>query len=212
MRFLRFEVLKSFLPLALVLASAPSLRAAGPAAQTQTTPGALKMEAKTPTQVAVLKTSAGTITFALLPDLAPEHVKNFVDLAKSGFYDGTKFHRVIPSFMIQGGDPNTKTAEVNSWGTGNGPRRLKAEFSPPEKARHVRGMVSMARSSDPNSASCQFFIMHGDSPSLDGQYSIFGRVLSGMEVVDKIATAPVVQGTDRPVSPVTIEKATIETK
>lgn len=212
MRFRRSEVLKSILALALVVATAPFLRAAGEAAQTQKSTGAPKMDAKSATQVAVLKTSAGTIKFELLPNLAPEHVKNFVDLVTSGFYDGTKFHRVIPKFMIQGGDPNTKTADVNSWGTGNGPRRLRAEFSPPEKARHVRGMVSMARTSDPNSASCQFFIMHGDSPSLDGQYSIFGRVVSGMEVVDKIATAPTAPGTDRPVDPVTIEKATIETK
>ncbi len=169
------------------------------------------MEAKPGRQVAVLKTSKGTITFELLPELAPGHVKNFVDLAKSGFYDGTKFHRVIPGFMIQGGDPNTKTDNVASWGVGNGPRRLKAEFSPASKASHVRGMVSMARAPDPDSASCQFFIVHQDSKSLDEQYTIFGKVLSGMDVVDAIASAPVAdKNSNRPVYPVAIEKVTIE--
>ena len=159
-------------------------------------------------QIATIQTNKGTITFELLPELAPEHVKNFVELARSEFYDGTKFHRVIPGFMIQGGDPNTKTANSSNWGTGSGPRRLKAEFSPAAKASHVRGMVSMARSSDPNSASCQFFIVHQDSAFLDNQYSIFGRVLTGMEVVDAIANAPRDPG-DRPLQHVVIEKGTV---
>jgi peptidyl-prolyl cis-trans isomerase B (cyclophilin B) len=159
-------------------------------------------------QIATLKTSKGTITFELLPDLAPEHVKNFMDLARSEFYNGTKFHRVIPGFMIQGGDPNTKSAATASWGTGNGPRRLKAEFSPASKASHVRGMVSMARSTDPNSASCQFFIVQKDSTFLDNQYSIFGKVLTGMEVVDAIANAPRDPG-DRPLEHVIIEQGTV---
>lgn len=165
------------------------------------------MPSRTPQQVVTLVTSKGTITFELLPDLAPEHVKNFVELAASGFYDGTKFHRVIPNFMIQGGDPNTRDPDTGGWGTGNGPRRLKAEFSPAAKASHVRGIVSMARSSNPHSASCQFFIVHADSKFLDGQYSIFGRVLTGIEVVDAIATTPR-DRSDRPLESVVIEKAT----
>jgi peptidyl-prolyl cis-trans isomerase B (cyclophilin B) len=164
------------------------------------------MESKTPRQVATLVTSKGTITFQLRPELAPEHVKNFVDLAASGFYDGTKFHRVIPNFMIQGGDPNTKGSNASSWGMGNGPRRLRSEFSPAERASHVRGAVSMARATDPHSASCQFFIVHADSKFLDGQYSIFGTVLTGMEVVDAIASTPR-DASDRPLQPVTLEKA-----
>ena len=166
------------------------------------------METTSAKQVATIQTNKGTITFELRPDLAPEHVKNFVDLAQSGFYNGTKFHRVIPGFMIQGGDPNTKTDNVASWGTGSGPRHIKAEFSPASKASHVRGMVSMARSNDPNSASCEFFIVQKDSLFLDNQYSIFGKVLTGMEVVDAIANAPRDPG-DRPLEHVIIEKGTV---
>ena len=169
------------------------------------------MESKTPRPVAALVTSKGTITFELVPELAPQHVQNFVELAGSGFYNGTKFHRVIPNFMIQGGDPNTRSASTAGWGMGNGPRQLKAEFSPAEKASHVRGAVSMARSSNPNSASCQFFIVHGDSKFLDGQYSIFGTVLTGMEVVDAIANTAR-DASDRPLEHVTIEKATTRTE
>ena len=195
---------------ALALAfAAPVLAADNPPAQTQKSQGAPKMEAKTNHPVAVLETSLGTITFELLPELAPQHVKNFVELAESGFYNGTKFHRVIPGFMIQGGDPNSKTPDVASWGTGSGPHMLKAEFSPPEKASHVRGMVSMARSNDPDSASCQFFIVQADSKFLDGKYSIFGKVLTGMEVVDAIANTPRSSG-DRPVQDVVIKKASIK--
>jgi len=194
---------------ALALAFAAPLQAADAPAQTQKTPGAPKMESKSPHSVATLLTGKGTITFELLPELAPEHVKNFADLATSGFYNGTKFHRVIPNFMIQGGDPNTKTPNKGTWGTGNGPRQLKAEFSPADKASHVRGMVSMARSTDPNSASCQFFIVQGDSKFLDNQYSIFGKVLTGMDVVDAIAKSPRDSG-DRPLQDVTIEKVTVK--
>jgi len=203
--------MRAFISTALALASAASVFAAGAPAATPKTQGAPKMESKSTHPVATLQTSQGVITFELLPELAPEHVKNFVDLAKSGFYNGTKFHRVIPGFMIQGGDPNTKNTDTSRWGTGDGPRHVKAEFSPAEKASHVRGMVSMARSSDPNSASCQFFIVQADSKFLDGQYSIFGKVLSGMDVVDKIANAPR-DASDKPQQPVTIEKATIKSE
>ncbi len=195
--------------LALAFFAAPVLAAENPPAQTQKSQGAPKMEAKTNHPVAVLETSLGTITMELLPELAPEHVKNFVQLADSGFYNGTKFHRVIPGFMIQGGDPNSKTPDTSSWGMGDGPRKLKAEFSAPDKASHVRGMVSMARSQDPDSASCQFFIVQADSKFLDGKYSIFGKVLSGMEVVDAIANSP--RGpNDRPVTDIVIKKASIK--
>ncbi len=169
------------------------------------------MEPKTGKKVAVLQTSKGTITFELLPDLAPNHARNFVELATGGFYDGTKFHRIIPGFMIQGGDPNTKTEKVASWGSGNGPHTLKAEFSPTSKASHVRGMVSMARAPDPDSASCQFFIVHQTSKFLDEKYSIFGKVMTGMEVVDAIAETPRDAG-DRPHLPIVLERVAIETR
>jgi len=159
------------------------------------------------TSAVILHTSLGEITLGLFPDLAPKHVENFLDLARSGFYDGTTFHRVIPGFMIQGGDPLSKDDDPTNDGTGSGPRRLQAEFN---ARSHRRGIVSMARSSDPNSASCQFFIMHADYPSLDGKYSVFGEVRSGMEVVDKIVAVPR-DPRDRPRENVTIHQARVVT-
>ena len=156
---------------------------------------------------AILHTSLGEITLGFLPELAPKHVENFLDLARSGFYDGTTFHRVIPGFMIQGGDPLSKDDDPTNDGTGSGPRRLKAEFS---DRSHKRGVLSMARSSDPNSASCQFFIMHADYPSLDGKYSVFGEVLAGMDVVDKIVAVPR-DSRDRPRANVTILQVKVVT-
>lgn len=156
-------------------------------------------------KVAEIKTTAGDITIAFRPDKAPNHVRNFIDLASSGFYNGTKFHRVIPGFMIQGGDPNTKTADVSTWGTGGSGKNLKAEFN---DLPHLRGMVSMARSNDPNSASSQFFICVADARFLDRQYTAFGKVLKGMDVADKIVNAP--RGAnDRPNNPVAITSITI---
>src|SRR5436309_1666559 len=149
-----------------------------------------QMELKTGKKVAVLQTSKGTITFELLPDLAPNHARNFVELATGGFYDGTKFHRIIPGFMIQGGDPNTKTENVASWGSGNGPHTLKAEFSPTSKASHVRGTVSMARTPEPDSASCQFSIAHQTSRSFDEKLPISGKVRTAREVVDARTASP----------------------
>ena len=132
-----------------------------------------------------IETNHGNISFDLLPDLAPEHVRNFVKLANDGFYDGTLFHRVIPGFMIQGGDPNTKDPNMKSqWGMGGPGYTIKAEFN---SRSHLRGIVSMARSMDPNSAGSQFFIMHANNTGLDQQYSVFGEVTEGMDVVDKIA-------------------------
>ena len=132
---------------------------------------------------AIIETNLGTIAFKLLPDLAPETVRNFEKLARDGFYNGTLFHRVIPGFMIQGGDPNTKSGNKNTWGTGGPGHTIKAEFS---SRSHHRGIVSMARSQDPNSAGSQFFIVTTDSTFLDRQYTVFGEVIEGMYVADKI--------------------------
>jgi len=135
----------------------------------------------------IIKTDFGSIKFSLLPDIAPETVRNFLELAKSGFYNGTLFHRVIPGFMIQGGDPNTKNPDKSMWGQGGPGYNLKAEFSP---RSHLRGIVSMARSTDPDSAGSQFFIVTNDSTFLDKQYTVFGEVVDGMEVADKIVNLP----------------------
>jgi cyclophilin family peptidyl-prolyl cis-trans isomerase len=156
-------------------------------------------------KVAELHTTAGQIDIRFFPDVAPNHVKNFISLAEKGFYNGTKFHRVIPGFMIQGGDPNTKTGDPRTWGTGGAETNVNAEFS---RVPHKRGIVSMARATDPNSASSQFFIMVNDYPSLDGQYSVFGQVTKGMDVADKIVSAPK-GGSDRPNDPTTITKIVI---
>ncbi len=138
--------------------------------------------------VAVLHTSMGDITLGFYPDAAPNHVENFLELSRSKFYDGTLFHRVIKGFMIQGGDPLSKDDNPGNDGNGNGPKRLKAEFG---SLPHTRGALSMARGGHPDSASCQFFIVHQDSNFLDGKYTVFGHVIEGMDVVDKIATTPV---------------------
>ncbi len=159
--------------------------------------------------LATLQTDMGDITIKFFYDKAPKHVENFIDLSAKGFYDGTMFHRVIPGFMIQGGDPFTKNPEdpAHQYGTGgNGNSRLKAEFN---DVSHKRGVVSMARASDPNSASSQFFIVVKDSPFLDGQYSAFGEVVSGMDVADKIANVPRDPKNDRPNSPVRIKKVVL---
>lgn len=132
---------------------------------------------------AVIETNLGTIVFKLLPELAPETVRNFEKLAKDGFYNGTLFHRVIPGFMIQGGDPNTKSGNKSTWGMGGPGYTIKAEFS---SRSHHRGIVSMARAQDPNSAGSQFFIVTTDSTFLDRQYTVFGEVIEGMDVADKI--------------------------
>ena len=136
---------------------------------------------------AIIKTSFGNIKFNLVPDIAPETVRNFSQLAKSGFYDGTLFHRIIPGFMIQGGDPNTKNPDKSTWGQGGPGYNLKAEFN---SRSHLRGIVSMARATDPDSAGSQFFIVTSDSTFLDRQYTVFGEVVEGMEVADKIVNLP----------------------
>ena len=136
---------------------------------------------------ATIETNFGKIVFELLPDLAPETERNFTKLAKSSFYDGSLFHRVIPGFMIQGGDPNTKKPDKSKWGMGGPGHTIKAEFS---SKSHLRGIVSMARASDPNSAGSQFYIVTTDSTFLDKQYTVFGRVTEGMDVADKIVNLP----------------------
>jgi cyclophilin family peptidyl-prolyl cis-trans isomerase len=134
---------------------------------------------------AKIQTKHGDIAIEFFPDVAPNHVENFKKLATSGFFDGTLFHRIVPGFVIQGGDPLTKSpANKGLWGTGGPGWSVKAEFN---KKKHSRGVLSMARSMDPNSAGSQFFIVLKDSDFLDGQYTVFGKVISGMDVVDKIA-------------------------
>jgi len=137
----------------------------------------------------LLRTNQGEMLVEMAPELAPNHVRNFLDLSYNGFYNGVKFHRVIPGFMIQGGDPFTKDpAKKAQWGSGNGPRMLEAEFS---SAKHERGTLSMARLGGNNdSASCQFFICHAKATNLDGQYSVFGKLVSGFETLDAIALTP----------------------
>jgi cyclophilin family peptidyl-prolyl cis-trans isomerase len=138
-------------------------------------------------EIAVIETSLGNIEFEFLVDKAPEHVQNFKNLANGDFYNETIFHRVIPGFMIQGGDPNTKSEDRSSHGMGGPGHTIKAEFN---DEKHARGIVSMARSQDPDSAGSQFFVVVKDSDFLDGQYTAFGRVISGMDVVDKIVDSP----------------------
>ena len=135
----------------------------------------------------IIKTGFGNIKFNLVSDIAPETVRNFSQLAKSGFYNGTLFHRIIPGFMIQGGDPNTKNPDKSTWGQGGPGYNLKAEFN---SRSHLRGIVSMARATDPDSAGSQFFIVTDDSTFLDRQYTVFAEVVGGMEVVDKIVNLP----------------------
>ncbi|MGH7214010.1 MAG: peptidylprolyl isomerase [Tepidisphaeraceae bacterium] len=150
---------------------------------------------------AILDTSEGKIEVEFYPKDAPQHVNSWLFLAREGFYDGVIFHRVIPGFMIQGGDPT-------GTGTGGPGYRLKAEFN---ARKHARGILSMARTSDPNSAGSQFFLMHADSPHLDGQYTVFGKVTSGLDIVDKIANAP--KGPqDRPMHPAKINSITVNEK
>ncbi len=136
---------------------------------------------------AVIETKFGNIELKFFPEAAPGHVSNFLELAKKGFYDGTTFHRVIPGFMIQGGDPNTKSPDRSKHGMGGPGYTIKAEFG--EKP-HKRGILSMARAQDPNSAGSQFFICVANASFLDGKYSIFGEVALGMEVVDQIVSQP----------------------
>ena len=154
----------------------------------------------------VLETTQGEIVIDFFRIDAPKHSENFIVLAKTGFYDGTLFHRVIPGFMIQGGDPNTKTDNKSSWGMGGPGYNIKAEFS---SRSHLRGIVSMARSQDPNSAGSQFFIVTSDSAFLDREYTVFGQVKEGMDVADKIVNEQR-DGNDCPLQKVEMVKVSLE--
>lgn len=154
---------------------------------------------------AVIETSMGNITIDFLPGVAPATVANFKKLANECFYDGTTFHRVIPGFMIQGGDPNSKGTDRSTHGLGGPGYTIKAEFN---AERHIRGAVSMARAADPNSAGSQFFIVVKDSPFLDWQYTVFGRVTEGMDVADKIVSVPK-DGNDNPLERVEMKRVYI---
>ena len=149
--------------------------------------------------VVIIETELGEIVIGFFPNDAPKHVENFIKLSQSGFYDGTLFHRIIPGFMIQGGDPNTIDGDPNTWGTGGPDERLESEFN---NIKHNRGIVSMARSADPNSGGSQFFIVHQDSNFLDEQYTVFGRIVTeeSFETLDKIASVST-GNRDEPLNP-----------
>ena len=157
-------------------------------------------------KVTIEMDSGAKIVLELYPAKAPETVKNFVELVKKGFYDGLTFHRVISGFMIQGGDPQ------GTGGGGSG-KTIKGEFTENGFAqndlKHVRGVISMARTNDPNSATSQFFLMHKDSSFLDGKYAAFGMITSGIEEVDRIANVPK-GANDKPTTPVVMKKVTVE--
>lgn len=150
------------------------------------------MSNATPTnEVAVISTNYGDMTLSFWPDVAPKTVENFKKLAREGFYDGTAFHRIIKGFMIQGGCPNTKEGARGIPGTGDPGYKLKAEFN---SKPHVRGVISMARAASPDSAGCQFFICHGDARFLDRQYTAFGQLTAGDDVLEQIANVPTKSG------------------
>ncbi|MEW6211310.1 MAG: peptidylprolyl isomerase [Acidobacteriota bacterium] len=169
-----------------------------------------------PDEVAVLETSYGRIVIEFYPAEAPRHVANFKKLARDGFFDGMKFHRLLVNkgvpVAIQSGNPNTISGDPATWETGQSSLpTVRAEYS--DKLRHVRGVVSAARKQDqPDSHTSQFFICVSNYPAWDGQYSIFGRVIDGMNVVDSIVRAPVVKNTERPADPVTLTKVYITKK
>lgn len=183
----------SLLTLTACLAFAES--PAEPAAETQNPVATIEMA------------DGGIIVVELYPEIAPNTVANFIELANAGFYDGLIFHRVISGFMIQGGDPE-------GTGMGGPDYSIKGEFAEngfENNLKHERGVISMARSMMPDSAGSQFFIMHADAPHLDGQYAAFGKVLEGMDVVDAIAAVET-DANDKPVSDVVIARITVDTK
>ena len=160
-------------------------------------------------EIAVLETNHGRIVLRFFEDKAPRHVAAFKKLVTDGFYEGTKFHRVIPGFMIQGGDPNSKNEDRGSHGSGGPGYKLAQEFN---DVKHVKGILSAARSQDVNSAGSQFFLMVATSPHLDNQYTAYGEVIEGLDVMDKIVALPR-DNKDNPkaANPATIEKTTLTT-
>jgi peptidyl-prolyl cis-trans isomerase B (cyclophilin B) len=206
--------MKSIILCALSLTLGWSAAIADEAKKTEPTKPEVKAETKqenktvsaNTNEVAVIKTNEGEMVLEFYPDVAPGHVENFKKLATKGFYDGTCFHRVIKGFMIQGGDPLTKDeANQARWGTGDPGYKIKAEFN---SKPHLRGTLSMARSNDPNSAGSQFFICHGDPRFLDNQYTVFGKLIKGDDVLEKIATTATRPG-DRPVKRMNVESIKI---
>ena len=162
-------------------------------------------------EIAVIKTNAGDLVVEFWPDVAPKTVENFKTLAKKGFYDGTAFHRIVKGFMIQGGDPLTKDANrEDEWGTGGPGHKIKAEFN---DRSHQRGVISMARSQDPDSAGSQFFICLADAKFLDRNYTAFGRLIKGDDVLGKLGDTPVKSGNSgeksKPLSRVGVESIKI---
>ena len=172
-------------------APAPDAKAAA-VAEVKPAAAEVKTEAKPAgvvKEVAVIKTSAGEMVAEFWPEVAPKTVENFKTLAKKGFYDGTAFHRIIKGFMVQGGDPNTKdTSKESSFGTGSPGYMINAEFN---DRLHVKGVLSMARGGDPNSAGCQFFVVLAPAPFLDHQYTTFGKLIKGEDVLEKLGETPV---------------------
>lgn len=165
-------------------------------------------------EIAIIKTTEGDLTIEFWPDVAPKTVENFKTLAQKGFYDGTAFHRIIKGFMIQGGDPLTKDPSKESyWGTGGPGYQIQAEFN---ERSHQRGVLSMARSSNPNSAGSQFFICDGDASFLDRQYTAFGKVIAGDDVLSKISGTPVGRSNSgeasKPLKRVGVVSVTIQTR
>jgi len=163
------------------------------------------------TEIAVIKTTAGDLVVEFWPDVAPGTVENFKKLARQGFYNGTAFHRIVKGFMVQGGDPLTKDAAMEGrWGTGGPGYQIKAEFN---DRSHVRGVLSMARSQDPDSAGSQFFICLADAKFLDRQYTAFGRLIKGDDVLGRIGDTAVTRGNggemSKPASRVGLESVTI---
>jgi peptidyl-prolyl cis-trans isomerase B (cyclophilin B) len=181
------KILTSFCALSLVLGLVAA-RAQEPKKETKPEPKAEKTA--TASEVAVIKTTEGDMVLEFWPDVAPKTVENFKTLAKKGFYDGTAFHRIIKGFMIQGGDPNTKDlAKEGQYGMGGPGYSIPAEFN---DRSHQFGVISMARSADPNSAGSQFFLCNGDASQLDHQYTAFGKLIKGDDVLRKISDTPVV--------------------
>lgn len=177
MRYIRFGSL-------LVLIILFTSQVSGQVQQKTFTPEEIKRMSET---TAIIGTKFGDIELKFFPEVAPGHVNNFIELAKKGFYDGTTFHRVIPKFMIQGGDPNSKSLDKSKHGMGGPGYTIKAEFN---DKPHKRGTLSMARSQNPDSAGSQFFICVADAPFLNKQYTVFGEVVTGMDVADKIVSQP----------------------
>jgi peptidyl-prolyl cis-trans isomerase B (cyclophilin B) len=183
-----FRSLLQITPAALVLSVVTASFAFGADPPATKVSASAKGTAGASDEVAVLETTKGKMVIEFWDKEAPKTVANFKKLARQGFYDGTGFHRIIKGFMVQGGDPKSKNPKATDLGTGDPGYKIDAEFT---SKKHVPGVISMARGSDPNSAGSQFFLMHGAAPSLDGQYTAFGRIIEGMNVLNDIAATPV---------------------